>query len=51
MAKMLSAVCSVRDELVRRGIDIQWLGYVPTKPMKEQAERILNALGVEILRK
>lgn len=38
----------LRDELIRRGIDVQWLGYVPTKPMKEQAEAILNALGVEI---
>jgi len=38
----------LRDELVRRGIDIQWLGYVPSKPMKEQAERILRALGLEV---
>ncbi len=38
----------LRDELVRRGIDIQWLGYVPSKPMKEQAERIFRALGLEV---
>ncbi len=37
----------LRDELVRRGIDIPWLGYVPSKPMEEQSKRILKGLGLK----
>jgi predicted secreted protein len=38
---------ALRDELQRRQLDIQWLGYVPSKPMEEQSKRILHALGVK----
>jgi predicted secreted protein len=37
---------ALRDELTRRGIDIQWLGYVPSKSMKVQSDQILSALGL-----
>jgi predicted secreted protein len=36
----------LRNELRGRGLEVQWLGYVPSKPMEEQSHRILNALGI-----
>ena len=36
----------LREELIRRGINVQWLGYVPSKSMKEQSQTILHALGL-----
>jgi len=36
----------LRAELIQRGINIQWLGYVPSKPLKEQSEYILQVLGL-----
>lgn len=38
----------LRDELQRRGYDVPWLPYVPTKSMKEQTEMILDSLEIEI---
>jgi predicted secreted protein len=36
----------LRDELIKRGYDVPWLPYVPSKPMDEQAAHILSVLGV-----
>lgn len=38
----------LRDELIARGFDIPWLPYVPSKSMAEQAEHILETLGVDL---
>lgn len=38
---------ALREELKVRGMEIQWLPYVATKPMKEQSAMILKALGVK----
>lgn len=41
----------LRDELVKRGIETQWLGLWPNPDpvnMKEQTEHILSALGIEM---
>lgn len=38
----------LRDELIKRGIDIPWLGYVPSKPMLEQSARIIYSLGLKV---
>lgn len=36
----------LRKELFQRSIDVQWLGYVPSKPISIQSEQILNALDL-----
>jgi predicted secreted protein len=36
----------LRDELVDRGYQTIWLPYVPSKSMDEQADHILNVIGV-----
>jgi predicted secreted protein len=36
----------LRDELISRGYDVLWLPYVPTKPMQEQVDYYLKALGI-----
>jgi len=38
---------ALRDELCRRSLDVPWLGYVPSKPIEEQSQQILNALGLK----
>jgi len=36
----------LREKLIQRGINVQWLGYVPSKSMEEQSQTILQALGL-----
>jgi len=38
----------LRDELAQRKIEVPWLGYVPSKPMKGQSEQILRSLGLQV---
>lgn len=38
----------LRDELVRRGIRVPWLGYVPSKPLREQSAWIIRSLGLNV---
>jgi hypothetical protein len=37
----------LRAELEKRGFDVPWLPYVPSKPMDTQAAHILEVLGVQ----
>jgi predicted secreted protein len=38
---------ALRADLTTRGLEIPWLGYVPSKPMETQTAMILSALGVD----